>query len=176
MILFKGKKSAQAKKSKSEKEKPTQAKQAPSADLSAKDKKTQKSASATAEKKKPSMRQLYEQEAKAKPAPAKSVEQKRPKSQSQRAYRVLVRPVVTEKASIVAAESKYIFEVSARANKIEIAKAIFELYGIKPVKVNIIKVKGKQVRSGQIVGRRKDRKKAIVTLPKGESINVYEGV
>ena len=62
------------------------------------------------------------------------------------------------------------------ANKIEIAKAVNDVYGVKPVSVNIIKTKGKKTRSGRVTGKRKDWKKAVVTLKKGESIKIYEGV
>ncbi|MFA6106871.1 MAG: 50S ribosomal protein L23 [Patescibacteria group bacterium] len=92
------------------------------------------------------------------------------------AYKVLIKPLVTEKASVLSSLNKYNFSVSLGANRIEVAKAIFEVYGIKPVKVNIINNKGKKVRYGKIKGVRKDWKKAVVTLPAGKSINVYEGV
>ncbi|MFA6393665.1 MAG: 50S ribosomal protein L23 [Patescibacteria group bacterium] len=93
-----------------------------------------------------------------------------------RAYRVLIKPLVTEKASVLSSLNKYNFSVSPDANRIEVAKAIHEVYGIKPVKVNIINNKGKKVRYGKTKGTRKDWKKAVVTLPAGKSINVYEGV
>lgn len=92
------------------------------------------------------------------------------------AYRVLVKPLVTEKAANLGALNKYVFAVAPRANKIEIAKAINEVYGIKPESINIIKVKGKNVRQGRRTGKRKDWKKAVITLPQGKSINIYEGV
>ncbi len=92
------------------------------------------------------------------------------------AYRILIKPLVTEKAANLSVENKYVFAVAKNANKIEVARAIEDVYGVKPVKVNIVKIKGKQVRYGRILGKRKDRKKAIVTLPVGKSINVYEGV
>lgn len=92
------------------------------------------------------------------------------------AYKVLVRPHVTEKAANLGAENKYVFVVSSDANKIEIAKAVKEVYGVKPVSVNIVRAKGKKVRHGRITGRRKDWKKAIIMLPAGKSINIYEGV
>ncbi|MBA3047826.1 50S ribosomal protein L23 [Patescibacteria group bacterium] len=92
------------------------------------------------------------------------------------AYKVLVKPLITEKATNLGAENKYVFEVSTQANKIEIAKAINEVYGIKPVNVNIVKMKGKKIRSGKTLGRRKDWKKAIIQLPEGKTIKVYEGV
>lgn len=92
------------------------------------------------------------------------------------AYKVLVKPLITEKASVAGAENKYIFEIFKDANKVEVAKAIMEVYGVKPTKVNIVRILGKQARYGKTSGKRKDRKKAIVTLPKGQSIKVYEGV
>jgi len=92
------------------------------------------------------------------------------------AYRILLKPQVTEKAANLGALNKYVFSVSTEANKIEIAKAIEEVYGIKPESVNIVKGKGKVVRRGRTVGRRKNWKKAIVSLPAGKTIKVYEGV
>lgn len=92
------------------------------------------------------------------------------------AYRVLTKPLVTEKATNLGGQNKYVFIVDIKANKIEVAKAISEVYGVKPSSVNIVKMKGKQVSRGRIIGRRKDFKKAIVTLKKGETIQVYEGV
>lgn len=95
---------------------------------------------------------------------------------TQQAYRVLLRPLVTEKGSYAASQGKYFFAVSARANKFEIKKAVHALYGVTPVKVNIISLPGKNVRYGKSRGRTSDQKKAIVTLTKGETIQVYEGV
>lgn len=92
------------------------------------------------------------------------------------AYKILVKPLVTEKASMLAAQNKYMFAVSLKANKISVAKAIEAVFGIKPVQINIIKMEGKVVRTGRNKGKRKDWKKAIVTLPAGKTIQVYEGV
>lgn len=92
------------------------------------------------------------------------------------AYKILAKPLVTEKVSNLGALNKYVFAVALRTNKIEVAKAVREVYGVKPVSVNVIKMEGKKARYGRISGRRKDWKKAIVTLPKGETIKVYEGV
>ncbi|NCU39513.1 50S ribosomal protein L23 [Candidatus Falkowbacteria bacterium] len=94
----------------------------------------------------------------------------------QGASKVLVRPLVTEKATNLAAESKYVFVVHADANKISVAKSIQAIYGVKPLDVNMVNMKGKQVARGRIKGKRKDWKKAIVTLKKGETIAIYEGV
>lgn len=92
------------------------------------------------------------------------------------AYRLILKPLVTEKAANLSAENKYVFAVAPGANKIEIAGAVEEAYGIRPESVNIIRVRGKKVRHGRVRGRRKDWKKAIVTLPAGRTINIYEGV
>ena len=92
------------------------------------------------------------------------------------AYRILINPLITEKASMEGASGKYTFEVAINSNKVEIAKAFEEVYGIKPVSVNSIKMEGKKVRHGKSLGKRKDWKKAIITLAKGKTINLYEGV
>lgn len=92
------------------------------------------------------------------------------------AYRVLVKPLITEKAADLASQDKYVFEVEKSTNKIEVAKAINEVYGVEPVAVNIVTMKGKLKRQGRYFGKRKDWKKAIITLPKGKTINIYEGV
>lgn len=92
------------------------------------------------------------------------------------AFRVLVKPLVTEKATDLSANNKYVFVITRPSNKIEVAKAIYAVYGVRPTSVNIISMKGKAVSRGRIKGRRKDWKKAIVTLKKGDSIKIYEGV
>lgn len=92
------------------------------------------------------------------------------------AYKILMKPLITEKLTKEAENGKYAFEVSGNANKVEIAKVIKDVYGEKAVKVNIINMEGKRVRIGRINGKRKDWKKAIITLEKGKRINVYEGV
>jgi large subunit ribosomal protein L23 len=98
------------------------------------------------------------------------------KSAPSTAYQVLVKPLVTEKATNLAASNKYVFVVSNGANKISVAKAVESLYGVKPVKVNISNVSGKRVSRGRIRGQRNDWRKAIVTLPAGQTIEIYEGV
>jgi large subunit ribosomal protein L23 len=125
--------------------------------------------------KKQSMRELYG-ESQVSSAPVKAGKKEKKKRKYGNAYKVLLKPLVTEKAANLGAGNKYVFAVSSKSNKIEIAKAVNEVYGIKPLGVNIIKMGGKKVRYGRLTGKRKDWKKAIVTLPKGESIKVYEGV
>ncbi len=121
-----------------------------------------------------SMKDLYSEEPK-KVSKSKT-EAKKKATKYTSAYRILVRPLITEKATNLSAENKYAFIVATEANKIEVAKAIKATYGVKPVSVNLINVKGKKVTRGRIQGKRKDFKKAIVTLPKGETIKIYEGV
>lgn len=93
-----------------------------------------------------------------------------------KAYKHLIQPVITEKVSFLGMYNQYIFEVDPRANKIEIKKAVEKLYGVKPIKINIINMRGKNVRYGRQFGRLKNWKKAIVTLRSGDKIDVYEGV
>ncbi len=123
------------------------------------------------QEKKESMKKLYEQE-----QLKKAVKEKKSDSRYLGAYRVLVKPLVTEKATALGADNKYVFVVGDKANKLEVAKAIQTVYGVKPIDVNIIKIKGKRVSRGRIRGKRKDWKKAIVTLQAGQQIQVYEGV
>ncbi len=81
--------------------------------------------------------------------------------------RILRKPLVTEKAIV---SGRYVFEVASDANKIDIKKAFFNLYGIEPASVHTARQKGKQVRFGRRAGIRKDWKKAIITLQKGQKI------
>ncbi len=92
------------------------------------------------------------------------------------AYKNLLKPVVSEKCANLNISNKYVFQVKKSASKNDIAKAIFAVYGIKPVKVNVINLSGKSRRYGRSIGKTIDKKKAIVTLPAGKSIKIYEGV
>jgi large subunit ribosomal protein L23 len=98
------------------------------------------------------------------------------KDDTKSSYKVLLSPMITEKGTYLASENKYLFEVAASTNKVEIKKAINAVYGVWPVSVNIVRLPGKKVRHGKVWGMTKNRKKAIITLKKGESIDVYEGV
>ena len=90
-------------------------------------------------------------------------------------YRILLKPVYTEKSTRLQGMGKYVFMVAPDTNKIEVMRAIRDLYGVAPVSVRIIKEKGNVVRFGKTMGREKDEKKAIVTLKPGETLNVVEG-
>lgn len=91
-----------------------------------------------------------------------------------RASKVLIRPVQTEKTSRLEALGQYAFVVANDANKVEVAAAVRELYGVKPVEVRIVSVHGKRVRFGRTSGKRKNEKKAIVSLKPGDSLAVAE--
>jgi large subunit ribosomal protein L23 len=64
--------------------------------------------------------------------------------------------------------NKYAFEVDLSANKIDVSRAVKELYGVSTKRVNVIKMKGKKIRFGKTKGKKKDWKKAIITLKEGE--------
>ena len=121
--------------------------------------------------KKENMKELYQKE-----ELKKEKQDKKSDSRYKQAYRVLVKPLVTEKATALGVNNKYVFIVNINTNKLEVAKAIYAVYGVKPISVNIVKMKGKAVSRGRIKGKRKDFKKAIVTLAKDQQIQVYEGV
>jgi len=90
----------------------------------------------------------------------------------ERLMKVLLSPVVTEKASIAADASRnYAFKVTLDATKPEIAKAVELLFEVKVDGVRTVRVKGKRKRFGQIQGRRADWKKAYVRLQEGQEID-----
>jgi large subunit ribosomal protein L23 len=86
------------------------------------------------------------------------------------AYRVLVRPLVSEKTSRLEKGRQFTFVVMRSANKVEIKKAVEKHYRVHVVSVNIVNVLGKNIRSGRFNGRRSDWRKAYVTVAPGESI------
>lgn len=92
------------------------------------------------------------------------------------AYRILIKPVVSEKASIAESFNAYSFVVAKGASKGQVKEAVQQIYGVKPEKVRIINVEGKELRVKTGSARRGDWKKAIVTLSKGQSIDIHEGV
>ena len=94
------------------------------------------------------------------------------------AYDIIKRPIITEQSMEGASFKKYTFEVAKDANKIEIAKAIEEIFGVKVAKVNTLNMKGKAKRLGRYpAGRRADWKKAVVTLTAdSKTIEFFEGM
>lgn len=112
------------------------------------------------------------EEIKGKP-PEATPEVKLPKVKKKReAWKVLKAPQITEKATDLTKENQYVFKVYPKTNKIEIKKAIEDLYGVNVVGVKIIKVPPKRRRLGKISGWRKGYKKAIVKIKKGQKIEV----
>ena len=93
-------------------------------------------------------------------------------------YDVIIRPIITERSMAGAAEKKYVFEVAPAAGKIEIKKAVEEIFGVKVAKVNTMHVPGKAKRLGAgRLGRTKDWKKAIVQLTAdSQTIEFFEGM
>lgn len=87
---------------------------------------------------------------------------------------IIIRPLITEKSTTLMAEGKYVFEVAKAANKIEIAKAISQIFNVKVASVNTVSVEGKVKRMGRSIGKRSDYKKAIVKLAAGETIEFFE--
>lgn len=83
---------------------------------------------------------------------------------------ILKNPRVTEKASFAQEQNVYTFDISSSANKTEIKKAIFTLYKIKPVKVNVLPVPRKNIMSKGKMGVRGGGRKALVYLKKGDKI------
>lgn len=88
---------------------------------------------------------------------------------------VIIRPIVSEKAYGLMDHGKYTFEVAPKANKTEIRIAIEKIFDVKVAKVNTISRKGKRVRTRTGYGRRKDTKRAIVTLREG-TIDIFDEV
>ena len=92
-------------------------------------------------------------------------------------YTVMKKPLFTEKGSnLKETENKILIEVSRDANKIDIKRAIEEIFKVKVEKVSTISMRGKWKRFGRSIGKRPDRKKAIITLKKGEKLDFIEGM
>ena len=91
---------------------------------------------------------------------------------------VIIRPVITEHSYDAMENNVYTFEVAKNANKIEIAKAVEEIFGVKVAKVNTLNMYGKEKRMGRYpAGRRPSWKKAMVTLTAdSKSIEFFEGM
>lgn len=95
------------------------------------------------------------------------------------AFSTIVRPVVSEKGTVLGDQGKYVFEVAPDANKIQIKHAVEEAFAAKKIQVasvNILHVVGKERRRGKSVGMTRSWKKAIVTLQAGQRLDLFEGV
>jgi len=91
-------------------------------------------------------------------------------------YGVLLRPIITEKSTLLTGQDKYVFEVDIRANKNQIKEAVQLAFNVRVSDVNTMKVKGKPKRFGRKITLRPDWKKAIVTLVAGDKIELFEGI
>jgi large subunit ribosomal protein L23 len=92
-------------------------------------------------------------------------------------YNIIISPLLTEKGTLLKEkDNKILLKVAKDANKIEIKRAVEEIFKVKVEKVRTINYKGKKKRLGRFEGKRPDWKKAIVTLKKGEKLDFIEGV
>ena len=94
------------------------------------------------------------------------------------AYDIIIRPIITERALDGAADKKYVFEVAKTAGKIEVKKAVEEIFGVKVASVNTLNVPGKHKRMGMArPGMTRSWKKAYVTLTAdSKTIEFFEGM
>ena len=89
-------------------------------------------------------------------------------------YEILVRPLITEKSMKLVDEGKYTFEVKQGANKVEVKKAVEELFKVEVTAVNMMNTLRKKRRVGKYEGLRPAVQKAIVTLAEGQKLDVFE--
>lgn len=94
----------------------------------------------------------------------------------ERLYTLIKSPVLTEKSNMGSELNKVTLNVSLDATKVEIKKAVEELFKVQVKAVNTLRVKGKTKRFKGIMGQRNERKKAIVTLAEGSSIDIASGL
>ena len=88
---------------------------------------------------------------------------------------IILRPVISEKSYTLLDHNKYTFEVHTKAKKTEIRQAIEEIFGVKVTAVNTIRIPPKPKRQGLSKGHTPARKKAVVTLAEGDTIEFFEG-
>jgi len=89
-------------------------------------------------------------------------------------HQILIRPVLTEKTThAIEARNSYVFEIARDANKIQVRRAVEDLFDVKVLKVNVLNRRGKLKRVGRSVGYGRTTRRAIVTIKRGEKIDVY---
>lgn len=93
-------------------------------------------------------------------------------SKKEKSLKILLAPRISEKASNLKAIGQYVFKVRSDATKFDVAKAVSSLFNVKVDSVRICNVNGKKRRFGNVAGKRKDWKKAYVSLQEGYSINL----
>lgn len=89
------------------------------------------------------------------------------------ARQIIIRPVITERSFDMQEYNRFTFEVAKTASKIEIAKAVEEIFDVKVLKVNTVNVKSKKKRVRNFEGKTRTWKKAIVTLAEGDTIELF---
>lgn len=121
---------------------------------------------------------VEKKEAKKAPAKAKAAKKEKKVASpiSKMATRILIAPLASEKSARLSDRGVVVFKVARDANKNNVREAFREMYKVTPVRVNIIRMRGKAMRFGRTRGRTQDYKKALVTLPEGTRINIFEGV
>lgn len=136
------------------------------ADLAAEVKVEKSTATKTTAKK--VTRKVVKKETETKIAPNKAV--------SALTARTLLAPLVTEKTAHLADAGVYAFLVPVSASRVAVGQAFREMYKVTPVRVNIIRVHGKEHRFGGNISRQSDWKKALVFVPKGTRIDIFEKI
>jgi large subunit ribosomal protein L23 len=91
-------------------------------------------------------------------------------------YEIIRRPIITEKTTMLGDNGQYAFEVARTANKVEVKRAVEQVFKVNVRAVNIMHVRGKSRRMGKSQGFTTPWKKAIVTLQAGQRIELFQGV
>ena len=87
---------------------------------------------------------------------------------------VIIEPVISEKSYALLDEGRYTFIVDPRSNKTQIKQAVEEIFDVKVTSVNTLNRRGKTKRFGYVMGKRKDTKRAVVTLAEGDEIDIFD--
>ena len=93
-----------------------------------------------------------------------------------KSYDLILNPIITEKATTLSSFSQVVFSVPFNSNKKQIKNSVESLFGVSVKKINLITTKGKTKRFKGKMGKRKDTKKAIIFLEKGQKIDITTGV
>ena len=106
----------------------------------------------------------------------KKKEQKESKKPSIKSYDLILKPIITEKTTYLSSNSQVVFNVPMNSNKNHIKLAIESLFGVNVKKINLIISKGKTKKFKGKKGKRKDTKKAIISLEQGQKIDITTGI
>lgn len=90
--------------------------------------------------------------------------------------KILIEPILSEKSNLLREKGKYVFKVNLQANKMQIKEAVRKLFNVEPVSCNVMVVGGKPKNMRRRAGYTSSWKKAIVELPEGKKIGLFEGV